>query len=81
MFSKGLLVKEQKMSAKRNVSGLIGIVLLIMAAVSVIPILWDNETGLTSAGFAEAPTFVQVLIPLVVGFALVLLIWSQVPHK
>jgi hypothetical protein len=47
----------------------------------VIPILWDNETGLTSAGFAEAPTFVQVLIPLVVGFALVLLIWSQVPHK
>ena len=67
------------MSAKRNISSLIGIVFLIMAVVTVIPVMWGND-GFNATGFAEAPTYVKVLLPLAVGFGLILLVWSQIPN-
>lgn len=68
------------MSAKRNITTLIGIVFLIMAVVTVIPVLWGND-GFNATGFAEAPAYVKVLLPLAVGFGLILLVWSALPSQ
>jgi len=68
------------MSAKRNITSLIGIVVLILAVVTIVPTLWGND-GFNATGFSDAPSYVQVLLPLAAGFGLILLVWGAIPQN